>query len=231
MRFSALLKKELRECLPWMVLAGIVFLALGVFFLRQQILYRNPSWYYSRLSPGTIIEPHLFTYNSNLGITGPLLLLSSIGLGLALGIRQFWIPNFTRTWQFLLHRSVSRNTILTAKLTATITAFIISLGPVWIGLYWYACQPEVFPIPQTFRIFIEGWIFIILGLITYLGTALSGLNTARWYTTKIFGLVFAAIVIFTIFPQCSLVWIFTVMAVSTAILLLRIFDTFGRREF
>ena len=231
MRFSALLRKELSECLPWMLLAAIVFLALGGFFLRLEINYRNPSWYYSRLSPGTIVESSLFTYYSILGMTGPLLLLSSIGLGLVLGIRHFWIPNFTRTWPFLLHRSVSRKTILAAKLTATMIAFVISLGPVWIGLYWYACRPEVFPIPQTPRVFIEGWIFITLGLVTYLGTALSSLSTAKWYTTKIFGLAFAALVIFTTFPQCSLVWIFTVIAVSVAILLSRIFDTFLRREF
>ena len=231
MRFSALLRKELRECLPWMLLAAIVFLALGGFFLRVEIHYRNPSWYYSRLSPGTIVESSLFTYYSILGIMGPLLLLSSIGLGLVLGIRHFWIPNFTRTWPFLLHRSVSRKTILAAKLTAGTIAFVISLGTVWVALYWYANRPEVFAIPQTPRVFIEGWIFIMLGLVTYLGTALSSLSTAKWYTTKIFGLAFAALVIFTTFPQCSLVWIFTVIAVSVAILLSRIFDTFLRREF
>ena len=232
MRFSTLLRKELRECLPWMLLAAIVFLALGGFFLRAEIHYRNPRWHYSRLSPGTIVEPSLFTYYSILGVTGPLLLLSSIGLGLVLGIRQFWIPHFTRTWPFLLHRSVSRKTILAAKLTVALIAFVISLGPIWIGLYWYANRPpEVFPIPQTPRVFIEGWIFIMLGLVAYLGTALSSLSTAKWYTTKIFGLVFAAFVILTTFPQCSLVWVFTVIAVSVAILLSQIFDTFLRREF
>jgi len=231
MKFSALLKKELRECLPWMLLAGIVFLALGVFFLRVEVRYRNPSWYYSNLTPGTFLQSSLFTYRSILGGTGTLLLLSSIGLGLVLSIRHFWIPNFTRTWLFLLHRSVSRNTILAAKLTATMIAFVISLGPVWIGLYRYACRPEVFPIPQTPRVFIEGWIFIMLGLVTYLGTALSSLSQAKWYTTKIFGLLFAGFIIITTLSQSSLVWIFTVITVSVAILLSRIFDTFLRREF
>ncbi len=230
MRFSTLLYKELRECLPWMLLAAIVLLTLGSFFLREQIHYRNPSWYYSRLSPGTIVESHLFTYSSILGVTGPLLLLSSIGLGLVLGIRHFWIPNFTRTWPFLLHRSVRRKTILTAKLVATTIAFVLCLGPVWIGLYWYACRSTIFP-TQTLKNFIEGWIFIILGLVTYLGTALSGLSSAKWYTTKIFGLVFAAVVIFMTFPQCSLFRISAVIAASAAILLSQIFQIFGRREF
>ncbi len=230
MRFSALLYKELRECLPWMLLASIALLALGVFFLRVEVQYDYPSWYYSRLSPGTIVEPHLFTYNSILGITGPLLLLSSIGLGLVLGVRHFWIPNFTRTWPFLLHRSVSRNTILAAKLTATMIAFIISLGPVWIGLYRYACRPEVFPRLQTPRVFIEGWIFIILGFVTYLGTALSGLSTAKWYTTKILGLAFATVIIMT-FSSLTPGGLLVAITVGTAILLSQIFQTFLRREF
>ena len=231
MRFSALLRKELRECLPWMLLAAIVFLALGGFFLRAETYDRSHYWRYSRISPGTTVSHYDLTYYPILKGTGPWLFFLSIGLGLVLGVRQFWIPHFTRTWPFLLHRSVSRKTILAAKLTATMIAFVISLGPVWVGLYWYAGQPEVFPIPQTLRVFIEGWIFIMLGLVIYLGTALSSLSTANWYTTKIFGLAFATVVIFTTFSQWSLVWIFTVIAVSVTILLSRIFDTFLRREF
>ncbi len=231
MRFSALLRKELRECLPWLLLAAIVFLAIGSFVLRIEPHNVNYYYRYSRISPGTIIRHYNLPFYPTPKVTGPWLLLSSIGLGLVLGIRHFWIPNFTRTWPFLLHRSVSRKTIIAAKLTATMIAFVISLGPVWIGLYWYACRPELFPIPQTPRVFIEGWIFIMLGLVTYLGTALSGLSTAKWYTTKIFGLAFAALVIFTIFFQWSLVWAFTVIAVSVVILLSQIFDTFLRREF
>ena len=230
MRFSALLRKELRECLPWMLLAAIAFLALGGFFLRAEAYYGGYR-YYSRLSPGTAVDYYRFTYYSILEVTGSLLLLSSIGLGLVLGIRHFWIPNFTRTWPFLLHRSVSRKTILAAKLTAGMIAFVISLGPVWVGLYWYANRPEVFAIPQTPRVFIEGWIFITLGLVAYLGTALSSLSTAKWYTTKIFGLVLATVIIFTTFSQWSLVWAFAVIAISVVILLVQIFDTFLRREF
>ncbi len=85
--------------------------------------------------------------------------------------------------------------------------------------------------PQTPRVFIEGWILIMLGLVTYLGTALSGLSTANWYTTKIFGLAFATVVIFTTFSQWSLVWAFAVIAISAVILLSLIFDSFLRREF
>jgi len=230
MRFSALLRKELRECLPWMLLAAIVLIVFGGFFLRAEA-YNESDRHYSRLSAGTVVDHYQLTFYPTLNLTGPWLFFLSIGLGLVLGIRQFWIPHFTRTWPFLLHRSVSRKSILAAKLSAGTIAFVISLGPVWIGLYWYANRPEVFPIPQTVRVFIEGWIFIMLGLVVYLGTALSGLSTANWYTTKIFGLVFATVIIVTTLSQWTLVGIFAVIAVSVAILLVQIFDTFLRREY
>lgn len=232
MRFSALLRKELRECLPWMLLAAIVLLVFGGFFLRA-LAYDQRHYYrhYPSFSPGTLVERIQFTQHTPLLLTGPWLFFLSIGLGLVLGVRQFWIPNFTRTWPFLLHRSAGRKTILAGKLTAASIALALSLGPVWIALYRYACQPEVFTVPQNFRVFIEGWIFIMLGFVAYLGTTLSGLSTANWYTTKIFGLAFATVVIFTTFSQWSLVCAFAVIAISVVILLSLIFDTFLRREF
>jgi len=233
MRFSSLLKKELRECLPWMLLAAIVFIAVTSVLLRIETYNENNDYRYSRFSPGTVISNSHYNLTNypTMNEIGPWLFVLSVGLGLVLGIRQFWIPNFTRTWPFLIHRSVSRITILAAKLTATSMAFVISIVPIWIGIYWYVTRPEVFTVPPPLRFFIEGWIFIILGFVTYLGTALSGLSTAKWYTTKIFGLAFAAVVMLTTFSQWSLVWIFTVIAVSTAILLSQIFQTFLRREF
>lgn len=221
MRFSALLKKELRESLPWMLLAAVAFFATCGFVLYAE--FRNTVRYgYRHLSHSVY---------SGINEIGPLLLLSSIGLGLALGIRHFWIPHFTRTWPFLLHRSTDRQIILTAKLTAAAIAFIISLGTVWIAFYWYACREGTFEIPPTARTFIEGWFFIMLGLVVYLATTLAGLSTARWYTTKIFGLAFATIVIILTFVQWRLASAFAVITVSVAILLSQIYDTFGKREF
>ena len=231
MRVSTLLRKELRECLPWMLLAGILFIAITSVLFQTETHSENNYYRYSRLSPGTAISRYSFTFYPAMNETGPWLFFLSVGLGLVLGIRQFWIPNFTRTWPFLLHRSVRKNTILAAKLTAASIAFVISIVPVWVGIYWYATRPEVFTLPPTLRVFIEGWIFIILGFVMYLGTVLSGLSTSKWYTTKIFGLAFATVVIFTIFSHWSLVWAFAVIATSFVILLSLIFDTFLRREF
>ncbi len=229
MRFSALLKKELRECLPWLLLAAILFVVVTSVLFQTEFYGNNYSYRYSRLSPGTVINRYRFTFHPIMNQIGPWLFCLSIGLGLVLGIRQFWIPAFTRTWPFLLHRSVNRNTILASKLTAALIAFVCSLVPVWTVIYWYATRPEVFTVPPTFRFFIEGWIFIILGFVIYLGTTLSGLSTAKWYTTKIFGLLLGFIIIVVV--QFTLVELLVVIIVSTAILLSQIFQTFLRREF
>jgi hypothetical protein len=231
MRFSTLLRKELRECLPWMLLAALAFLAFGGAFLRALAYDQGPYWYDPIFSPGTLVESGRLAQRTPLFLTGPWLVCSSLGLGLILGVRHFWIPHFTRTWPFLLHRSVGRKTILAGKLTAASIALAISLGLVWIALYRYACQSELFAVPQNFRVFIEGWIFIMLGFITYLGTTLSGLSTAKWYSTKIFGLALAALVIIAVVSQWRLVSAFATIIIGVLLLLSQIVDTFLNREF
>ena len=233
MRFAALFGKEFRECLPWMLLAAIVLLSFGGFTLRMQAHDINPirEWSRGYSTPGTTVQASRLTFESPLAMVGPWLFGSAIGLGLILGVCQFWIPNFTRTWPFLLHRSVRRSVVLAAKLTAATVGLVLALGGIWVGLFWYACRPEVFGMPQPARIFIEGWIFIILGMIAYLGTAVSGLSEARWYTTKIFGIALAAIVIFVTAMQWSLAWALGIVAFSAALLLSQLFDTFATREF
>jgi ABC-type transport system involved in multi-copper enzyme maturation permease subunit len=187
MRFSALLRKELRECLPWLLLAALAFSVIGGFFLRREQAQRQ-RWFYDGFSPYSVVSLEQSTQPSSLRGTGPVLLITSIGLGLILGVRHFWIPHFTGTWPFLLHRSVSRLTIFWGKFAAATLAFIISLGTIWTIFYWYACRPELFIVPPMLRVFIEGWIFLVLGLVVYLGAALVGISTARWYTTRIFAL-------------------------------------------
>ena len=126
MRFSTLLRKELRESLPWMLLAAIIFLAMAGFVLREQAYFRQLNWYDSSFASGSVVEPYRLTPHSSLSMTGPYLIFISIGLGLVLGVRHFWIPHFTRTWPFLLHRSVNRQVVLAAKLTAAAVAFVAS---------------------------------------------------------------------------------------------------------
>ena len=231
MKFFALLRKELRECLPWMILAAITLLAIGGFCLRMTHAYQSSAWSSDNFSLGLEREYGLVDRYSPLTMVAPVLLLSSVGLGLILSARQFCLPFFTRTWPFLIHRSIARSTIFWAKLTAAVTAFLISLGAVWSLLYWYSCRPGLFPMLPIPRVFVEGWIFIALGLVVYLGTALTALSTARWYTTKIFGFVFAALVIFPVTLQWQIGWALVLTIASALILLCQTINTFLKRQF
>ncbi|MFC1677198.1 hypothetical protein ACFL3G_09070 [Planctomycetota bacterium] len=230
MKFPALLLKEFRECLPWLLLAGIIFLTIGGFALRAEVYSKPYHWNIADFSPGKVVNTWPLTQSSHLALTGIWLFFASIGLGLMLGIRQFWVANFTKTWGFLLHRSAGRGTILSSKLAAALIGFLISLGVVWICLYKYACIPELVMMPPGLRVFIEGWIFISIGYVIYLGTALSGLSRAKWYTTKMFGLGYAILAVITAF-QWSIVMAFVMIAIGVVILLTQIFSSFFNREF
>jgi len=227
MRFLALLRKELRECLPWVLLAVAFLLVFGFLGMIPQRIGHH----YRVFSPGSSVSSYGLTRASLLSFVGMLIFLASVGLGLALGIRQFWMAHFTRTWAFTLHRSVSRATILWAKLAAAAISVTFSLGLIWLYFYWYAHRSEYFPVPPTTRVFIEGWIFIVFGLVVYLGTALSGLSRARWYTTKMFGLAFSVLIFVTIVAQWKLTLAFLALIAGVVILLSQIIDTFLSREF
>jgi len=231
MRFLALLRKELREGLPWILLAAVALLTIGGFSLRHAVVYKIYDWSRSYFTSGSVVYSNCLTHHTPLHITSSALFLTIIGLGLVLGVRQFWLPYFTGTWPFLIHRSTGRITIIAAKFTAAALGFIISPGLIWAVFFWYASRPGLSTPPPALRTFIEGWLFILLGLVIYLGTALVGLSTARWYTTKIFALAFATIAVIIVFMQWNLIMAFALIIASAAILLLQIIDTFLKREF
>lgn len=232
MRFLALVRKELRECLPWLLTAGLLLLAVGALALRAEAQYGQPNWlHHDRPAPGAPANVYRLTQRSALAMPTVWLAFTAPSLGLVLGVRHFWMPLVTRTWSFLLHRSASRTTILAAKCGAAILAFLLSVGAVWTGLYWYACRPEVFPVPAPAREFVNGWFYIAVGVVVYLGTALSALSAGRWYTTRMFGLAFAVVALFVILMQWHLVWAAVLLTLTLAILVSQMLATFLDREF
>jgi len=159
-----------------------------------------------------------------------LLFLTSIALGFALGVRQYWVGFFTKTWGFMLHRSADRGTILTAKLTAAAISFL-PLIAIWYLFYIYGHNKELFPVPPSTRTFIIGLLFVGLGYIVYLATALAGLATEKWYTTKMISLAFATWMLFTLMTRWRLTWGWTTIIIASVILLTQITDVFLTREF
>ena len=106
------------------------------------------------------------------------------GLGLVMGIRQFYVPAFDRTWAFTLHRPIGSKHGCSRQVHRGDTGPGPLLGVPWTMLYLYAAAPGRFMDPVLPGILWEGWLLISLGFVLYLGTAVSSLYRARWYGTK-----------------------------------------------
>ena len=227
MRFFALLKKELRECLPWICLAALAILLFGGLFL-QELAYREANEWSNKTFQSSL------TINSShppLQDSAVVLFLTSISLGLILGFVQFWLPGFRGIWSFILHRSISRNVPLTAKIMAGAIAFILSCVIIWTGLYLYCCRPGLFWTPPEFKFYLEGLLLILSGFSFYLAMALSGLSVARWYTTKMLSIAFAVIILIAVIGQWNLFLILLTLVIGMLIILFQLFDTFLKKEF
>lgn len=230
MKFIALLKKELRECLPFIIAAAVLLLVIGFLVLKLE----QPRKYfgeYPYFKPASVIDTYQFQRWFPLKDFGPSVFIFSIALGLAIGIRQFWVAFYSRTWDFEICRSIRRVTVLAAKIAAAIIGFIASVGLVWTLTYWYASQPSVWFTPPTGRVFIEGWIFVAIGFVVYLGVAVAGLSTERWYTTKMFSLGFALFVFIACLSDWRLWLVLIFLIVGILILLLQVTEKFLDRQF
>lgn len=231
MKFVALLKKDLRESLPWMLLAAVVLLLFGSMIVH----YDSKDWWdhYNDWQEHKGSAPNIYYLGRRIPMhdIGPLLLVLPLALGVVLGARQFWVPSFDKTWAFCLHRSVKRSTILWSRFAAAGISFVVALGVIWTGLYAYACRVGVYPIPPTVEMFIEGWIFILLGLAAYCGTALSGLSRARWYTTRLFGIASVIFIVIVSLLQMNILNCLISIAIGLVILVSQIIHTFLHREF
>jgi len=226
MKFLTLLKKELRESMILMVLAMLAFTALAGLSIREFGL-RGGDDYQHHVYDGNYRLFHYTPVNER----GDILMFISISLGIGLGALHFWVPLLTRTWSFLMHRSISRTAILCSKLLCAALAFGVCLGGPWIWAHWYVNHVKTTGFPPNPQVLWEGWLFIGLGFAMYLGIALSAMNSARWYTTRFFSLIFAIFVLCWMFFLSSISAAFSLLLISTVILLCQLVVTFSHREF
>jgi hypothetical protein len=225
MKFLALVKKEFRECLPWMCLAfiacaGFALLALRVELLsneRTQQVWTEGQW-----------VPWCASPLSNVGLV---LTLTSLGLGLAMGVRQFSVPAFDKTWTFTLHRPVGIAAIVHAKFVSALLGLILSVGVPWTALYMYAAVPGRFGDPVLPGVFWKGWFLIAVGLVPYLGTAVTSLRRARWYGTRIFGLIFAFWIVSLVLSYTPFRMAIVVLAVGLIVLGIQVYALVRSKEF
>lgn len=230
MKFLTLIKRELRESLIAMLVVGLVFfgmlaLTLYAFVNRSADDY---AYYAHDVKRGNLWE--LF-HDSPLDEMVAPLIFTSVGLGVALAMLHFWMPRLTRTWGFLLHRSVSKPVILFSKLLAAVIVFIVAVGIPWAWSVHYVNQVKSTGFPAHPRVLWDGWFYVALGLTVYLATALSVVSTARWYTTRFVSLGFVIPILICAIPQSNLLASFSWLLLGALILLVQLAGTFLQREF
>jgi hypothetical protein len=228
MKFAALLKKELRICLPWLLLSAVVFVVIGSIMMKGMVLIQD---YYINHQDVFREGWDWSTPRSPISEFAALILITSLALGIILAVVQFFLPDLFGTWAFTIHRSIKPQAIIWSKFAAAGITFLISLGLFWTLFYSYAAVPGRFYLPVFFRTYLEGWIYIAAGLIAYWGTALSSISTAHIYTTRLLGMTVATGVIFFIVLQTSIAGAVIWAAGGACVLIVQIFHTFLTREF
>ncbi len=231
MRFVALFKKELREAAPWTILAAVVMLLICGSLVSFWMKYTGGELPYWHVEPGETVTHYNLFRQSVLADCGPVILLTTAGLGLILAVRQFMVPIFLKTWSFTIHRSASPISILLAKVAAAIVSLCLGVGAVWTVLFFWASRPGDLPYVPRPEVLGEGWLMIALGMVAYFGMVLTSLSTARWYTTKIFPLAFAGGVFALVLVQSSTAWFVGVMVIGLVILASQVVHALLNREF
>jgi len=154
---------------------------------------------------------------------------AAAGLGILIGINQFWVQFFTNTWKFTLHRPIQRGKMLALMLVSA--AFMIALiaGGGWTVL-WFKAR-SAFELPPTTTALAEGWLFTLEGFMVYLAVALAAVSQERWYTTKLYPLLFVLFGWIVMWTNITFTAAFITAGIYMAIVIPLIYRKFETREF
>ena len=157
--------KELRQSLKWAI-AVLALMSIAVIYL---------AWDVSRL--GRYPEP--FERLQQLSVVAcPL-------AGLFLGVMHVVTEKRRDLWAFLVHRPISRTTIVLAKTSAGFVLYFLAAGvPVAAANAWLAIPGNV-PAPFYGPMMLPGLADLLTGSVYYLAGLLISMREARWYGSRV----------------------------------------------
>jgi len=109
--------------------------------------------------------------------------LLAVLFAVALGFRQSMWED--RTYPFLLHRPIRRETIFLIKLATGAGVFLIGFGVPVLLYAWWAAVPGHHPSPFEWSMLEPAWRIALMMPVVYLGAFLSGIRPARWLGTRL----------------------------------------------
>ncbi len=220
MSFAAILKKDLRECLPWLAAAVLIVLTLG----SGELLVRG----HARAADDYRWSPVSVNVDSKLLATGGILSVCSLLLAVAMAFRHFFVPAIAGEWGFLVHRA-GRPAVLAGKVLAGFLSQVL-LGCAWSALFAVASRAGVLPLPPSPTTLAAGWISVAWGVAFYLGLSAGVMSSGGWYGRKTLAPAFVPIMLAVSIGMRPTVA--GIVAVTVAALLLpQLIHRFNSREF
>ena len=208
-----IIKKEVRENLPWALL-GLAVLSLAyIGTLRSQDMGIGE---YIPLLRGSLLSATVAIYAI---------------FGAALGLLQT-VPEAMRgTYAALVHLPISRGKILLGKALAGAGLYLAAGGiPLIAAVIWVAI-PGHYAAPFVLEMAGAITTNLFCGLAFYCAGLLAGNHQGRWYATRGAGLVSALVVLFAI-HAVPLFWLaMVIIAAGTLVLYWAAYAQFNRRSF
>jgi ABC-type transport system involved in multi-copper enzyme maturation permease subunit len=228
----ALIAKEIREHLAAPVLA---FVVLAVLVAANTIKPANAELF----SPTSFRMGPVGSYLNYRDPTAPVPLVSGSFLGtyvvvacalaIVLGALMSWNEQLRHTWDFLIHRPVTRTRILLSKLLAGAVMYLLA---VLVPLAWLSCWcaiPGNIPAPWTMSYVLRGLDTVTVGFLLFVASFLCGVRTARWYGTRFMPLLVCVCIVLVMATMQSIAAFYAAACLLLAVLLAAVWSVFVRQ--
>jgi hypothetical protein len=177
--YKALVLKELREN-AWMAAVALVAYTFLLLTLTGFDLW-TMRWYPVQRIPFEDVRFLIWS-----------IVISAV-FGTLLGIRQSWWESVRGTSVFLLHRPIARRAVFATKLAAGAVLFLSATGlPLLVYALW-AAWPGTHASPFSWSMTATCWLYWLAMTVVYVAAFLTGLREARWFGSRLFPLVSAAL--------------------------------------
>ena len=166
--------KDLRQSLKWAI-AVLAIMSIAAIYIAWEVSRPGRAtffgWWWAYTLP--------FERFQQLSVVGcPL-------AGLFLGVMHVVTERRRDLWAFLVHRPMSRTTIMLAKMSAGLVLYFLAVGiPVAAANIWLAIPGNV-PSPFYWPMVLPGLADVLTGAVYYLAGLLISMREARWYGSRV----------------------------------------------
>jgi ABC-type transport system involved in multi-copper enzyme maturation permease subunit len=143
-----------------------------------------------------------------------------------LGWLQIRAEQHPDLWAFLVHRPISRATILRSKILGGLVLYAAGAGWPLLGLIIVAAMPGHVAAPFEWAMVLPLLAIFLVGAAYYFAGLLTGLRKARWYASRVFGLGPAVIATFALFIVPEFWQALLIIVVAGALLALAVWGSF-----